>query len=152
MPWQKPLPLLWNWKFNYWSFLLAWNIWFVWNSDLPSTHVYVARGNKGNQTCFGVFKVFWCKASSQHDGYHVGSSFQGIAHSGKLGGMRECNPIGIWIWCQGGYSSFDGMFWSAKSCCWYICYCSNWCCTTRTWKKHVWGWGINWKIFSNISH
>jgi hypothetical protein len=47
---------------------------------------YVAIGNKGNQTFFGVSKFFLCEASSQHDGFHVGSPFQGIACSGKLGG------------------------------------------------------------------
>jgi hypothetical protein len=66
---------------------------------------------------FGVFEVFWCDTRSQHDGYHVGSILQGFVHSGKLGGMQAYNLIDISILCQGGCSSFDGMFWSTKPYC-----------------------------------
>jgi hypothetical protein len=31
----------------------------------------------------------------KHDGYHVGSPFQSIMHSGKLGGTQECILINI---------------------------------------------------------
>jgi hypothetical protein len=41
----------------------------------------------------GVFEVFCYGASSQHDGYHVGSTPQGFVHSGKLSGTQECNPM-----------------------------------------------------------
>jgi len=41
---------------------------------------------KINQTFFGVFEVFWCMTCLQHDGYHVGSPFQGFVHCENLVG------------------------------------------------------------------
>jgi hypothetical protein len=35
---------------------------------------------------FGVFEVFWCTTCLKHDGYHVGSTFQGFVHCENLVG------------------------------------------------------------------
>jgi hypothetical protein len=44
---------------------------------------------------FGFLEVFCCMASSQHDGYCVGTTLQNFADYEKFGGIRECNLIGI---------------------------------------------------------
>jgi hypothetical protein len=40
-------------------------------------------------------EVFCCMASSQHDGYHVGTTLQSFAYYEKFGEMQECNLISI---------------------------------------------------------
>jgi len=55
----------------------------------------VVGGDKGNQKKFGVFEVFYCRTNSQHDGYHVGSTLQGIVHCAEFGGICECNLTSI---------------------------------------------------------
>jgi len=105
---------------------------------------------------FGIFEVFWCMTCSQHDGHHVGFTFQGFANCGKLGGTWEHNLVGIWLWCEGCHSLFTIVFWSTRPCCQWIYYNKNWCYrirrTIRSWRKYSCCGGFNWKIFLNTNH
>ncbi len=87
-------------------------------------------------------------ACSQHDGYHVGSTFQGFVDCGKL---VECKDV-IQL-----ASKYDAKvvipllmvcFEPQYHC---ICY-NNWWCEIGTWRKYAWNGDLNWKIFSSISH
>jgi hypothetical protein len=87
-----------------------------------------------------------------HDNnHHIESMLQGFARCGKLSGTWECDIASIWVWCKSCHSFFDGVFWSIEP--YYQCVATILIeIIELNLEENMFGGGLNWKIFSNISH